>query len=166
MRRRAFISRQKLGKAVNWFRLSGSNMLVEVAKPVTLVFCILSLYAVFSSAFLDLSIDLHQRLCESLLRLALSGRDLDDERIDFRDATLRAMRAHDKNHSDAACAIILLGFECHARYVRTFLAISKRTVSFTGMFVSDVGPRLDYRLRSRRLFGAFSSQSYPDAEYA
>ena len=87
MRRRAFISRQKLGKAVNWFRLSGSNMLVEVAKPVTLVFCILSLYAVFSSAFLDLSIDLHQRLCESLLRLALAAVISMMSGLIFRDAT-------------------------------------------------------------------------------
>jgi hypothetical protein len=35
-------------------------MLVEVAKPITLVFCILSLYAAFNAAFLGLSIDLHQ----------------------------------------------------------------------------------------------------------
>ncbi len=47
-------------------------MLVEVAKPVTLVLCILSLYAVFNAAFLSLSSDLHQRIYESLLRLALA----------------------------------------------------------------------------------------------
>jgi hypothetical protein len=48
-------------------------MLLEVAKPVTLVFCILSLCAVFDAAFLSLSIDLHQRIYESLLRVALAA---------------------------------------------------------------------------------------------
>ena len=48
-------------------------MLVEIAKPVTLVFCILSLYAVFDAAFLSISIDLQQRIYESLLRVALAA---------------------------------------------------------------------------------------------
>ena len=48
-------------------------MLVEAAKPVTLVFCILSLYAVFSAAFLVPSIDLDQRIFASLSRLALAA---------------------------------------------------------------------------------------------
>ena len=58
--------------AVNYVSLPGSDMFVEVAKPVTLVLCILSLYAVFNAAFLSLSSDLHQRICEFLLRLALA----------------------------------------------------------------------------------------------
>jgi hypothetical protein len=62
-------------------------MLLEVAKPVTLVFCILSLYAVFSSAFLALSIDLRQRICESLLRLALAAVISMMSGLIFRDAT-------------------------------------------------------------------------------
>jgi hypothetical protein len=50
-------------------------MLVEVAKPVTLliVFSILSLYAVFSTAFLVPSSDMHQRIFDSLSRLALAA---------------------------------------------------------------------------------------------
>jgi hypothetical protein len=48
-------------------------MFAEVAKPVALVFCILSLYALFNAAFLSLSIDMHQRICDSLSRLALAA---------------------------------------------------------------------------------------------
>jgi len=48
-------------------------MFAEVAKPVTLVFCILSLYAVFNAAFLGLSIDMDQRVCDSLDRLAMAA---------------------------------------------------------------------------------------------
>ncbi len=48
-------------------------MLVEVAKPVTLVFCILSLYALFHTAFLVPASDMHQRICDSLILLALAA---------------------------------------------------------------------------------------------
>jgi hypothetical protein len=48
-------------------------MLVEVAKPVTLVFCILSLYALFHTAFLVPASDMHQRICDSLGLLALAA---------------------------------------------------------------------------------------------
>jgi hypothetical protein len=48
-------------------------MLFEVAKPVTLIFCILSLYAVFNTAFLVPSIDVQQRICDSLSLLALAA---------------------------------------------------------------------------------------------
>jgi hypothetical protein len=48
-------------------------MLVEVAKPVTLFFCILSLYAVFNTALLDPSSDMDQRIYDSLGRLALAA---------------------------------------------------------------------------------------------
>jgi len=48
-------------------------MLVEVAKPVTLVFAILSLYAVFSTAFLVPSSDMHPGIFDSLSRLALAA---------------------------------------------------------------------------------------------
>src|ERR1700735_2159329 len=71
--RRAFIACQKAGMAVDWICPPGANMLVEIAKPVTLVFCILSLYAVFDAAFLSLSIDLHEKIYESLLRIALAA---------------------------------------------------------------------------------------------
>ena len=68
-------------------------MLVEVAKPVTLVFCILSLYAVFDAAFLSLSIDLHQRIYESLLRVALAALISVISGLVFRDAAPSARRS-------------------------------------------------------------------------
>jgi hypothetical protein len=48
-------------------------MLVEVAKPVTLISCILSLFALFHTAFLIPASDMHQRICDSLELLALAG---------------------------------------------------------------------------------------------
>ncbi len=48
-------------------------MFVEIAKPVTLVLCILSLYGVFCAAFLDPASDLQQTIIESLGLLALAG---------------------------------------------------------------------------------------------
>ncbi|MGA8540322.1 MAG: hypothetical protein WB566_12540 [Terriglobales bacterium] len=48
-------------------------MLVEVARPVTLFVCILSLYAVFNAALLDPSPDLDQRIYDFLGRLALAA---------------------------------------------------------------------------------------------
>src|ERR1700692_3613622 len=45
----------------------------EVAKPFTFVFCILSLYGVFYTAFLDPARDLDQRICDSLGLLALAA---------------------------------------------------------------------------------------------
>jgi hypothetical protein len=41
-------------------------MLTEIAKPVTLVSCILSLFAVFYSAFLDFSLDFRGKIYSSL----------------------------------------------------------------------------------------------------
>ncbi|MGA8440754.1 MAG: hypothetical protein WB762_13825 [Candidatus Sulfotelmatobacter sp.] len=48
-------------------------MWVEVAKPVTLVFCILSLLALFHAAFLAPASDMHQRIGDTLSRLALAA---------------------------------------------------------------------------------------------
>lgn len=48
-------------------------MLIEIARPVALLFCILSLYAVFHAAFLVPASDLHQKILESLTLLALSA---------------------------------------------------------------------------------------------
>jgi hypothetical protein len=48
-------------------------MLVEVAKPVTLISCIISLYAVFHAAFLVPSSDMHERIYHSLGLLALAA---------------------------------------------------------------------------------------------
>jgi hypothetical protein len=48
-------------------------MFTEVARPVTLIFCILSLYAVFHVAFLDPSLDFKQRIYDSLGMLAIAA---------------------------------------------------------------------------------------------
>jgi hypothetical protein len=48
-------------------------MLVEVARPVILILNMISLYAVFHTAFLAPSVDLEQRIWESLGMLALAG---------------------------------------------------------------------------------------------
>jgi len=48
-------------------------MFVEIAKAVALVFCILSLYAVFHSAFLSPAKTVDQRLVDSLAMLALAA---------------------------------------------------------------------------------------------
>ena len=48
-------------------------MFMELAKPVTLIVCILSLYGVFYTAFLTPASDLDQRICESLGLLALTA---------------------------------------------------------------------------------------------
>lgn len=48
-------------------------MLLELAKPIALLLCLLSLYAVFHTAFLIPASDLHNRICDSLELLALAG---------------------------------------------------------------------------------------------
>jgi hypothetical protein len=48
-------------------------MLVEAAKPVSLILCILSLYALFHTAFLVPASDLHQRIYDSLGLLVVAG---------------------------------------------------------------------------------------------
>ena len=48
-------------------------MIRELAKPVTLVLCILSLYALFATAFLIPENDLHEKILDSLGMLALAG---------------------------------------------------------------------------------------------
>jgi hypothetical protein len=48
-------------------------MFLELAKPIALVFCILSLYAVFYAAFLNPGSDLDQTIYDSLGLLALSA---------------------------------------------------------------------------------------------
>ncbi|HZW81688.1 MAG TPA: hypothetical protein VFF50_14530 [Candidatus Deferrimicrobiaceae bacterium] len=49
------------------------NMLVELARPVTLISTILSLYALFHTAFLIPASGIHQRIYESLEMLALAA---------------------------------------------------------------------------------------------
>jgi hypothetical protein len=48
-------------------------MLLELAKPVTLLFCILSLLEVFHTAFLGTTIDIHRRVYDSLALLVLAA---------------------------------------------------------------------------------------------
>lgn len=48
-------------------------MLLELAKPIALLLCLLSLYAVFHAAFLVPASDLHDRIFESLELLALAA---------------------------------------------------------------------------------------------
>jgi hypothetical protein len=48
-------------------------MLIDLAKPVTFIFCILSLYALFINAFLFPSTEMPQRICDSLGLLVLAG---------------------------------------------------------------------------------------------
>jgi hypothetical protein len=48
-------------------------MLLELARPVALLSCILSLYAVFHTAFLIPASDMHQRIYQSLELLALAA---------------------------------------------------------------------------------------------
>jgi hypothetical protein len=62
-------------------------MLAEVAKPVALVFCILSLYAVFDAAFLGLSVSMQQRICDGLACLVLAAVISVISGLIFRDAT-------------------------------------------------------------------------------
>ena len=48
-------------------------MFVEVAKPVALVLCILSLFALFHAAFLNPASDLEQKIWDSLVLVALAA---------------------------------------------------------------------------------------------
>ena len=48
-------------------------MLVEIAKPITFVLCILALYALFYAAFLNPSEDLQQRIWDAMGKLAVAG---------------------------------------------------------------------------------------------
>jgi hypothetical protein len=51
----------------------GMSTLVEIAKPITLLLCILSLYAVFHTAFLIPGRTVHERLWDSLDLLVLAA---------------------------------------------------------------------------------------------
>jgi hypothetical protein len=54
--------------------VNGSDsMLLELVKPVALLLCLLSLCAVFHTAFLIPASDLHQTIWDSLEMLALAG---------------------------------------------------------------------------------------------
>ena|SRR5579862_5793401 len=48
-------------------------MLVEIAKPIALTLCMISLYAVFHAAFLVPASDLNQKIVDSLELLALAA---------------------------------------------------------------------------------------------
>jgi hypothetical protein len=48
-------------------------MLVELAKPLTLFLCIVCLYSVFTTALLNPSSDMEQKIYDSLARLMLAA---------------------------------------------------------------------------------------------
>jgi hypothetical protein len=48
-------------------------MLMELAKPVTFILCILSLYALFINAFLVPSNDMYEKICDCLGLLMLAA---------------------------------------------------------------------------------------------
>lgn len=62
-------------------------MLFEVARPVTLIFSLVSLYSVFDVAFLVPSIDMRQRICDSLALLAMAAATSLVGGLIFRDST-------------------------------------------------------------------------------
>jgi hypothetical protein len=63
-------------------------VLVEMAKPVTLLLCILSLYGVFHAAFLAPAGDLEDKAYHSLALLALAAGIALASGLIFRDASL------------------------------------------------------------------------------
>ena len=48
-------------------------MLIEVAKPVAFILCVVSLYALFIHAFLLPSNDMHEKICDCLSLLMLAA---------------------------------------------------------------------------------------------
>lgn len=48
-------------------------MLIEVAKPVAFILCVVSLYALFIHAFLFPSNDMHEKICDCLSLLMLAA---------------------------------------------------------------------------------------------
>jgi hypothetical protein len=75
-------------------------MLFEVARPVTFIFCILSLYALFDAAFLVPSIDMHRRICDSLALLALAAATSLISGLIFRDSTDEPDASSVVSHAD------------------------------------------------------------------
>jgi hypothetical protein len=73
--------------AVNCLTGEGGAVFVEVAKPVALVLCILSLFALFQAAFLNPGSDLEQRIWDSLVLLALAAGISITSGLIFREAT-------------------------------------------------------------------------------
>jgi hypothetical protein len=73
--------------AVNCLGREVGAVFVEVAKPVALVLCILSLFALFHAAFLNTGSDLEQRIWDSLCLLALTAGISIMSGLIFREAT-------------------------------------------------------------------------------
>jgi hypothetical protein len=96
-------------------------MLVEVAKPVALVFSILSLYAVFSTAFLVPSSDMHERIFDSLSRLALAAVISWIGGLIFREEPEKSPARKTVAHGHPSGPDILLGGERHPRPLPRFV---------------------------------------------
>lgn len=62
-------------------------MLLEIAKPVALVLCLVSLLAVFHAAFLAPTSNLEQQLWDSLARLSLTAGICVSSGLLFRDSS-------------------------------------------------------------------------------
>jgi hypothetical protein len=58
---------------MNHFWMEVHNLIIEIARPIALIFCILSLYAVFHAAFLDPAGDVRQRIWDGGIMLGLSA---------------------------------------------------------------------------------------------
>ena len=96
-------------------------MLVEVAKPVTLFLCILSLYAVFTTALLDPASDLEQRIYDSLARLILSAVISLMSGLIFCSASHEAARNTARLTSHSSRTDVLVGCRRHGGRFRPFL---------------------------------------------
>lgn len=66
-------------------------MVAEIARPIMLVLCILSLYAVFHSAFLVPASDIEQRIFASLRLLTLAAAIALASGVVFREALPKAV---------------------------------------------------------------------------
>jgi hypothetical protein len=111
---------------------------MELGKPVTFIFCILSLYALFMSAFLVPSSDMHQKICDSLSLLMLAaGMSLISGLI--------FVRATPEPHAGKVRLVTTLPVQLFVWASSIMLVLSsfpgtwKATASSTGMCASDAG---------------------------
>lgn len=128
--------RQKSLAAVNWFS-SEVRVLIELAKPVTFILCILSLYALFITAFLVPSSDMHQKIYDSLgLLMLAAGASLVSGLI-FQRATPE--RYPGSTRLTATLPVQLFCWSSTSCWFSSsFPGIWKATASSTGMYASDV----------------------------
>ena len=100
-------------------------MLVEVARPVTLISTILSLYALFHTAFLIPSGDLHQRIYAIFRNAGIGGGNLSSWRIGFSRVDFEVCPRRHAAHGNTSSSSVLLVGERHAYPLRRFLVRGK-----------------------------------------